>query len=245
MVTRLSIVSLIALLAVALVAVAVAQSDSTANVEVRVWQSTEDAEDLYISARPEGGRWGRTTALDMSGLNSRETFRYGDITVAVPLPEASAPAGFTPVFGEGQHNGVHYFAAEDGFAYVYVHDTTYAEPDEYGRGGKTGYRFFLVCQPAGYVHVSIGAATTYQWQEGTFIDLTYQIGDLPLVQDSWHASERWLLNSAYLTTADLRGQSQFKVWLPNSVRTFDISGLHDTVVQANIDNCRELSEAAE
>ena len=94
MVTRLSIVSLIALLAVALVAVALAQSDSTANVEVRVWQSTQDAKSLYISARPEGGRWDTlgTIPLDMSGLNSRETFRYGDIALAVPRPEPTPVA---------------------------------------------------------------------------------------------------------------------------------------------------------
>ena len=85
--SRFSILSLVALLAVALVAVAVAQSDSTANVEVRVWQSTSDAERLYISARPEGGRWDTlgTIPLEMDGLNSRGTYRYGDITVAVPI----------------------------------------------------------------------------------------------------------------------------------------------------------------
>ncbi|MCY4391870.1 MAG: hypothetical protein OXE43_07440 [Chloroflexi bacterium] len=34
-----------------------ATRDTTVTVEVRVWQSTSDAERLYISARPQGGRW--------------------------------------------------------------------------------------------------------------------------------------------------------------------------------------------
>ena len=60
----------------------------TVNVEIRVWQSTRDAETLYISARPEDGDWGvlGTISLDMSGLNSRGTYRYGDITLQVPVP---------------------------------------------------------------------------------------------------------------------------------------------------------------
>ena len=64
-----------------------ARAPSQVNVEVRVWQSVSDALDLYISARPEGGAWGTlgTIPLDMSGLNSRGTFRYGDIEVAVPI----------------------------------------------------------------------------------------------------------------------------------------------------------------
>lgn len=58
---------------------------------MRVWQSTQDAARLFISARPEGERWGDTTELDMSGLNSRHTLRYGDITVAVPLGSGDEP----------------------------------------------------------------------------------------------------------------------------------------------------------
>ena len=85
--------ALVGALTLSLVAVVAAQ-DSTANVEVRVWQSTREAESLYISARPEGGNWNTlgTIPLDMSGLNSRETFRYGDITVSVPV---GGPADLT------------------------------------------------------------------------------------------------------------------------------------------------------
>ncbi len=80
------------MIGVAFVAIAAAQDGPSANVEVRVWQSTSDAENLYISARPEGGSWGTlgTIPLDMSGRNSRGTFRYGDITVAVPVGNAAS-----------------------------------------------------------------------------------------------------------------------------------------------------------
>ena len=68
-------------------------SDITiAGVDVRVWQRTNNARSLYISARPRGGSWSTlgTIPLNMSGRSG--AFRYGDITVRVPLPDASAPA---------------------------------------------------------------------------------------------------------------------------------------------------------
>ena len=68
-------------------------SDITiAGVDVRVWQRTGNARSLYISARPRGGSWSTlgTIPLDMSGRSG--AFRYGDITVRVPLPGASVPA---------------------------------------------------------------------------------------------------------------------------------------------------------
>ena len=66
----------------------------TANAEVRVWQLRADPLKLYISARPEGGSWATlgTIPLEMPGLSSTGSYRYGDITVEVPLaaePEAT------------------------------------------------------------------------------------------------------------------------------------------------------------
>lgn len=89
---RLILIATITMIGVAVVATVAAQDGNSANVEVRVWQSTSDAESLYISARPEGGSWNTpgTIPLDMSGRNSRGTFRYGDIAVAVPVPGAEA-----------------------------------------------------------------------------------------------------------------------------------------------------------
>ena len=82
-------------LAVAFVALAVisgggytiyVNAQSTANVEVRVWQRVSDASALYISARPEGGSWATlgTIPLDMTGRSSTGAYRYGDIALSVP-----------------------------------------------------------------------------------------------------------------------------------------------------------------
>ena len=70
-------------------AITFAQSGSTANVEVRVWQRVSDAQALYISARPEGGSWrtlgtiplgrGEASAYARSASGS---YRYSDITLA-------------------------------------------------------------------------------------------------------------------------------------------------------------------
>ena len=78
-------------LALAIGAVALSQNTRTANVEVRVWQKVDDDRALYISARPEGGSWATlgTTPLPLDdGHSSNGRFRYGDITVAVPVASA-------------------------------------------------------------------------------------------------------------------------------------------------------------
>ena len=71
---------------------------SAAVVEVRVWQRVRTARSLYISARPRGGSWSTlgTIPLDMSGRSSTGTFRYGDITVRVPLSGALPPSDMPP-----------------------------------------------------------------------------------------------------------------------------------------------------
>lgn len=95
---------IIAGLAVALVAVSVgagvlAQASRTANVEVRVWEDVNDPERNYISARPEGGSWRTLGTIPLpltDGVSSSGCFRYGDITLAVPLPEQAAAPTATP-----------------------------------------------------------------------------------------------------------------------------------------------------
>ena len=63
-------------------------------VEVRVWQRISNARSIYISARPEGGSWDTLGTISLpldDGISSTGTFRYGDITVAVPLSAADMP----------------------------------------------------------------------------------------------------------------------------------------------------------
>ena len=66
--------------------------ETEAIVEVTVWQRVSNGE-LYLSTRPEGGRW--TTheePLDMSALSRSGNFRQGSaVAVAVPV-EVEVPA---------------------------------------------------------------------------------------------------------------------------------------------------------
>ena len=82
---------ILALVAVAValdVAGVMAQSGSTANVEVRVWQRVSDASSLYISARPEGGSWATLGTIPLGRgeasayrTTSNGRWRYSDITI--------------------------------------------------------------------------------------------------------------------------------------------------------------------
>lgn len=61
--------------------------DSTATVELRLWQHVEDPLRIYVSARHEAGSWATlgTIRLALDRENSRRTFCYGDTSLGVPL----------------------------------------------------------------------------------------------------------------------------------------------------------------
>ena len=90
------IVLLTALLAASTITTVLAATrtvETTANVEVTVWQRVSDGA-LYLSTRPEGGDWTtHNEALDMSALSRSGNFRQGSaITVGVPVTiEVEAP----------------------------------------------------------------------------------------------------------------------------------------------------------
>ena len=102
-----------------------AQSSRTADVEVRVWESTSDPERNYISARPEGGSWSTlgTIPLGRGEASAYETtsngrFRYSDITLAVPLPdEADAP---TVALADVGSFHVRFYTDHDGYTYAEI-----------------------------------------------------------------------------------------------------------------------------
>ena len=88
--------AIVAVTAIGGVAFAIAQGQRTANVEVRVWEDVNDPERNFISARPEGGSWSTLGTIRLpltDGVSSSGRFRYGDITLAVPLPDAGDDAG--------------------------------------------------------------------------------------------------------------------------------------------------------
>lgn len=94
-----TLVALAGALTITLTAFAFAQSSRTANVEVRVWEDVNDPLSNYISARPEGGSWRTlgTIALPLDdGISSSGRFRYGDITLAVPLSDGAPGQTPTP-----------------------------------------------------------------------------------------------------------------------------------------------------
>ncbi|MXX18805.1 MAG: hypothetical protein F4X03_00300 [Dehalococcoidia bacterium] len=91
---RLTVVMLAALLGVVVVTAGSAQVQSTATVEVRVWQNVGDLEDIRISARPAGGSWRTlgTIPLPLDQTTDSGTFAYGDIDLDVTLPGRAVPA---------------------------------------------------------------------------------------------------------------------------------------------------------
>ncbi len=65
-----------------------------ATVEVRVWQDVGDSASIYISGRPAGGSWRTLGTIPLpldDGVSSTGRFRFGDISLDVPLPEVPAP----------------------------------------------------------------------------------------------------------------------------------------------------------
>ena len=84
-----------ALLAVAAIGPGAAQGGETATVEVRVWQNVGDAEDIRISARPAGGSWQALGTIRLpldDGFSRSGNFRFGDISLDVPLTNRASPA---------------------------------------------------------------------------------------------------------------------------------------------------------
>ena len=65
-------------------------------VEVRVWQRITSPLSIFISARPEGGDWDRLGTIPLpldDGFSRSGNYRFGDITVAVPVAHPlDAPA---------------------------------------------------------------------------------------------------------------------------------------------------------
>ena len=63
-------------------------AETTASVEVRVWQDVGDGRNIYISARSADGSWRTLGASSLpldDGLSSSGRYRYGDIALDVPL----------------------------------------------------------------------------------------------------------------------------------------------------------------
>ena len=71
-----------------------AADEETVRIELRVWQDIEDDLDISVSARPADGSWQTLGVIPLpldDGHSSSGHFRYGNITLAVPLTERATP----------------------------------------------------------------------------------------------------------------------------------------------------------
>ena len=71
---------------------AAAAQGPVATVEVRIWQDVRDDLSIYISARPQGGRWDALGTIPLpleDGVSEDSQYRYGDIALTVPLEDRS------------------------------------------------------------------------------------------------------------------------------------------------------------
>ena len=77
------------------VTLSVTSSDgATTDVEIRVWQQISDPGSLLIGARPEDAHWllVERTRVELSDTSGNETYRAGQVTLAVTLPGDPAAA---------------------------------------------------------------------------------------------------------------------------------------------------------
>ena len=248
------IVALVAVIAVG-GAVAFAQSSRTANVEIRVWESTSDPTRNYISARPEGGSWSTLGTIplgtgDASAYEetSNGRFRYSDITLPVPLPEqATAVATATPAPSRATGPVLGRHRTLTGASYIAERDpidgslsTTIAVSDEY----RDDYRmdqiaiFTIICTGG---RLGIGMSTDEYHRSGR---VTYRIDNRTPVSITWVATGKQLIdgsaNSAERLVESLRGASRLLIRTSEiDLLEFDISGIFRTPVWPNIDNCGE------
>ena len=102
--------------------VLLAEYSVAVSVEVRVWQDTRNRERIFVSARRASGSWEtlgtRRLRLD-DGQSSSGRFRYGDVMLAVPLPEVSVVTlaghhGLEPGYRDGPGTQARfYFSVEE------------------------------------------------------------------------------------------------------------------------------------
>lgn len=88
-----------------------------ATVEVRVWQDVGDSSSIFISARPAEGDWRILGTIPLpldDGVSSSGRFRYGNISLDVPVPRrpVSTLAGSAGSLGssDGQGDGARFGA---------------------------------------------------------------------------------------------------------------------------------------
>ena len=223
-----------------------ARGPSQVNVQVRVWQSVSDALNLYISARPEAGSWRAlgTIPLDMSGLNSRGTFRYGDIEVAVPLPFLGR--GKT---GETWYNGYYH---DDGSLFTSIGVTDSDHPERLLVEGFTSFGFRCL---RGILEANLIVSGAFGFDVTTLVE--WEVDERGPVTERWWngrgvVGDWFFAPDPRLMLEQLRGARSMTISLVNAegrvlttddgdlrIYPHDVSSMLTTPVQMNLERCGE------
>ena len=232
--------------------------ETTANVEVTVWQRVSDGA-LFLSTKPEGGTWTtHNTPLDMSTLSSSGRFRQGSaIKVAVPVtaevieePQDApvtttptpTPVAFTP--WTGQHYARDYTISASAEPSTFTDEITTIVLVLAERNSTYGDRPALAfaCR-RGALAVSIGGE--YEVPISNLNDewtITYRFDRRSSQTSTWSGENYWAISPApesFITEARTASQVVILMtgWLASEAFTFDLTGVFDTPAQENLDRC--------
>lgn len=227
----------------------------SAAVDVTVWRRVSNPSLLYVSTRPEGGRW-RTldTALDMSALSDSGRFYQSNaVRVEVAL-EANAVPTPTPdpilkpfrgrgcigaTYGSDVYcSGIEYRARLNTLGeFVTIVDTS---------STTKSADFNIACYDQMHIFITDWSVPfdTELSQVSRLVE--YTIDSSPPVRSFWDQRSGpyalWAPNSRDLLE-ELRGASRLSVQAFGERFTFEIRGMTSTPAQYNIEQCGIVSVA--
>ncbi|MDE2934851.1 MAG: hypothetical protein OXS47_13420 [Chloroflexota bacterium] len=191
------------------VALPASAQDSTATVELRVWQRIGDPLRIYVSARHEAGSWATlgTIPLALDGVSSRRTFRYGDVALDVPL--ASANLATTVQLRVWQHISnplrIYVSARHEAGSWATLGTIPLTLDGVSSRGTfRYGDIALDVPLPSGEPSQPLAETQNLRWLQHHYPDLHGQLTTLPWVSDGVTATETSAVDSLlYIGVTDI------------------------------------------
>ena len=168
--------------------------DSTSTVELRVWQGIADPLRIYVSARHEAGSWATlgTIPLALDSENSRGTFRYGDISLEVPLASDNLTTTVELRVWQGIANplSIYVSARHEAGSWATLGTIPLALDRESSRGTfRYGDISLDVPLPSGEPSQPLAETQNLRWLRHAHEDLYRQLTTLPWVSDGVTALE--------------------------------------------------------